>query len=149
MNIQGLTILGLLLLSGLAGVQAAGDPAALFDQGRSLYATGQYAAASELLEQAARADQSDSEYRHWLGKAYGRMAEKASWFDAMALAKKSREALEQAVSLDPHNTDAIADLITYYRAAPAFLGGSDDKAQSLQQRLASLEQRQQRHLRHE
>ncbi len=128
----------LLLLGALSIVQAAGDPAALFVQGRTLYASGQYAAAAELLEQAARADQHDSEYHHWLGKAYGRMAQQASWFEAMSLAKKTRKAFEQAVSLDPQNTEAIADLIAFYHEAPAFLGGGEDKARDLEQRLSRL-----------
>jgi len=139
MNTAYLKIFVLLLFSGIASVQAAGNPAALFAQGRALYASGQYAAAAELLEQAANSDQRDSEYRHWLGKAYGRMAEQASWFEAMSLAKKTRKALEQAVSLDPENVDAISDLIAFYHQAPTFLGGGEDKAQDLEQRLARLE----------
>lgn len=129
----------LFLIGGIAAAQAAGDPAALFAQGRTLYASGQYAAAAELLERAANSDRRDSEYRHWLGKAYGRMAEEASWFEALSLAKKTRKALEQAVSLDPENTAAISDLISFYHDAPTFLGGGEDKARALEQRLAGLE----------
>ncbi len=139
MNTMRWKILVLLWFAGIVCAHAAGDPAALFEQGRALYASGRYAAAAELLEQAANTDQRDSEYRHWLGKAYGRMAQQASWFKAMSLAKKTRKALEQAVRLDPENVDAITDLIAFYHAAPAFLGGGEDKARDLEQRLARLE----------
>lgn len=99
---------------------------------------GDFARSAELLEQLSPLQPSCGECAHLLGKAYGRMAEQASWGRAIELAKKTRVALESAVDLDPSNAPALEDLIRYYRQAPGFLGGDDAKAARLEQRLFRL-----------
>lgn len=137
-----LAVLAALLFT--AAAQATENPASLYTQGRHLYAAGDFSAAVAALKKAAKADEYNSEYEHWLGKAYGRLAEKSSWFSAMSLAEKARDALQRAVQLDPNNTQAISDLIEYYRSAPGFLGGSKDKARKLERRLDILRAKAQR-----
>ena len=56
----------------------------------------------------------------------------------MRYAEKSKESLERAVELDPENVAALTDLMKYYKRAPGFLGGSDEKAREISKRLEKL-----------
>ena len=73
----------------------------------------------------------DSTTQMWLGRAYGLKASHASPFLALGLAKKVHTAFERAVDLDPNNIYAMSDLGEYYVAAPSFIGGGLDRAQTL------------------
>lgn len=108
---------------------------AAFVTGLRAYESQDFARAAEAFEQVLKVEPGCARCAHLLGKSYGRLAEQASWFSAMNLAEKTRVALEQAVRIDPNNVSAVEDLIRYYRAAPGFLGGSDEKARLLERRL--------------
>jgi tetratricopeptide (TPR) repeat protein len=82
-------------------------------------------------ELAASNAPNDSNTQMWLGRAYGLKASHASPFLAIGLAKKVHLAFERAVELDAENVYAMNDLGEYYVAAPAFIGGGLDKAQTL------------------
>jgi hypothetical protein len=47
--------------------------------------------------------------------------------------------LERAVELGPTNIDALSDMVEYYTRAPGFLGGDDEKAARLKQRIIELQ----------
>lgn len=128
----------LLLAAWVCAGLAASDVGGLLQQGRRLFQAGEFHAAAQALEQAVDADPSCARCWDWLGRAYGRMAETASWLKAAHLARQARKAFERAVQLDPDDPDALSDLIAYYRAAPAILGGSEAKARALAERLAAL-----------
>lgn len=117
-----------------AGIEDA-DTNGAFLAGLRAFESGEFETAVEILEQVLRVEPDCGRCAHVLGRSYGRLAEQASWFSAMGLAEKTRDALEQAVRLDPTNIAAIEDLIRYYRAAPGFLGGSAEKARKLERRL--------------
>jgi tetratricopeptide (TPR) repeat protein len=70
-------------------------------------------------------------YYDWLGRAYGRQAQNASKFRLPFLARKTKNAWDTALSIDPDNLDVREDLITYYTQAPGFVGGSKDKAREM------------------
>ncbi len=106
-----------------------------FVGGLRAFEAGDYETAAALMKIALESEPACARCAHVQGKSYGRMAERAGWGDAIGLAKKTRLALEQAVELDPYDTDAIRDLIEYYRKAPGFLGGSKRKAEALEKRL--------------
>ncbi len=125
----------------LCGPLAFADDSAradLLTAAATAFDAGEFARTAELLEQLSPLQPSCGECAHLLGKAYGRMAEQASWGRAIELARKTRVALESAVDLDPSNALALEDLIRYYRQAPGFLGGDDAKAARLEQRLSQL-----------
>jgi tetratricopeptide (TPR) repeat protein len=82
-------------------------------------------------ELAAANAPNDSNMQMWLGRAYGLKASRANPFVALGIAKKVHQAFERAVELDPTNVYAMNDLGEYYVAAPAFIGGGLDKAQTL------------------
>jgi tetratricopeptide (TPR) repeat protein len=109
-----------------------------FYRGQQLYAEARFTAARAAFEQAVQCQPAVSEYHHWLGRTYGRLAGHAGWFEAMRLAKQTREALERAVKLDPNNVEALSDLREYYLRAPTFLGGGQVKADRIRQQLEDV-----------
>jgi tetratricopeptide (TPR) repeat protein len=131
-----LFVAGLLTISSTGSYPADGTSA--FTEGQRLYAEARFTAARAAFEQAVQCQPGVSEYHHWLGRTYGRLAEHAGWFEVMRLAKQTREALERAVKLDPNNVEALSDLREYYLQAPAFLGGGQVKADRIRQQLEDV-----------
>jgi tetratricopeptide (TPR) repeat protein len=84
--------------------------------------------AASHFEKAVAAVPTASRYYHRLGDAYGRSAQAASIFSALGFAKKCLRCFERAVELDPKNINARYSLFTFYRGAPAIIGGGADKA---------------------
>jgi tetratricopeptide (TPR) repeat protein len=106
-----------------------------FAAGKSLYEAGRFEDAVPHFEDAVRKAPRNSRYQHWLGRAYGRSAERAAWYRALPLARRTLRQFRLAVELDPYNRDAWQDLREYYRQAPGFLGGSARKAREIDARL--------------
>ncbi|MDX1519555.1 MAG: hypothetical protein R3318_05485 [Gammaproteobacteria bacterium] len=132
-------IMAICLLINMSTVPANGalqDAEFYFQQGLQAYEADDYETAVTSLEKATEMDQSRSEYFHYLGKSYGKLAQESNWFRAMDLSQKTLVALKQAVQLDENNDRAVIDLIKFYRQAPAFLGGDEKKAAELEKRLA-------------
>jgi tetratricopeptide (TPR) repeat protein len=63
-----------------------------------------------------------------LGRAVGLKAKESPLLEQMRLARRARACFDKAVTLDPSNVAARADLATYDMRAPAFLGGGKEKA---------------------
>ncbi len=116
-----------------------GDPAASALSGKSWFMLGDYKKAAESFERAVAGHSGNSDYHHWLGKAYGRRAETSNPLSAPMLASKARQNFERAVELDGRNLEAINDLFSYYLEAPGFLGGGLDKAARLAERIRPLD----------
>jgi tetratricopeptide (TPR) repeat protein len=106
--------------------------------GRNYYMQGDYKKATEALEKAFSADPRNADYALWLGRSYGRRAETSSPFTAPGQASKARQYFEKSVQLNPHNLDALSDLLEYYLEAPGFLGGGMDKAQTAAAQIAKI-----------
>jgi Flp pilus assembly protein TadD len=117
--------------------EAQRNPEAMFVSGKAWFMLGEFKKAGELFERATQAAPGESEYFHWLGKAWGRRAETASFLTAPRYASRCREAFEKAVQLDASNVEAMNDLLEYYLEAPGFLGGGLDKAEALAERIGS------------
>jgi tetratricopeptide (TPR) repeat protein len=95
---------------------------------RAYLALSDYDKAIREGERAIALEPNNADYHLWLGRAYGRKAERASWFSAASLAGKMREQVERAVQLNGNNIDARTDLAEFYLEAPSFMGGGKDKA---------------------
>jgi predicted Zn-dependent protease len=106
---------------------------------RSYLELDQYDAAVTAGEKAVSINPQNSEYHRWLGEAYGAKADHASAFSAFSLARKTQKEFETAVQLDAHNFDAMQDLIEYDCTAPGVVGGGDDKAQPLIEKLTAMD----------
>lgn len=106
---------------------------------KSYYELGEFDAAIASGEKAVALQPDSSENHMWLGRSYGRKAERAGVFSAMSLAKKTRREFEAAVRLDPSNFEAQQDLIEYYCSAPAIMGGGEENARKQIAALAVLD----------
>ena len=134
----GLLLLVATLLPVPAAV-AADDSQNLFAQGQRYFTLGDYHKAVHSLKAALKLAPANADYHHWLGMSYGRLAEKANWFEALSLSRKTLHELQAAVALDNKDVGAVRDLMHFYQQAPAFLGGNHRKAADLSRRLQVLE----------
>jgi tetratricopeptide (TPR) repeat protein len=103
---------------------------------RAYYAEKQYDDAIHECETANQMLPKNSVAQDWLGRAYGVKADDGGIIAGMQLAHKVHETFESAVSLNPHNEDAIDDLSEYYVGAPSVVGGGTDKADALADKIA-------------
>jgi tetratricopeptide (TPR) repeat protein len=110
-----------------------------FEQGTALYEKEDYYSAKDIFEKLVALEPKNSNFHHWLGKCYGRIAETVSWLKAISMAKKTRKEFEKAVELDEKNYNALEDLMQYYLEAPGFLGGSKKKANEIKKQLNRIE----------
>jgi Flp pilus assembly protein TadD len=108
--------------------------------GQSHFMSTDYKKAVEAFEKATTLEPKNSEYVHWLGKAWGRRAETAMPLMAPNYASKARQYFERSVMLDSGNKEALNDLFDYYLEAPGFLGGGLNRAEALVQRISDLDQ---------
>jgi tetratricopeptide (TPR) repeat protein len=87
--------------------------------------------AAEWFEVAVKLNPKSAVYYDWLARAYGTQAQRASIFRQPGLARKTKNALDTGLALDPDNLDVRDDLITYYAQVPGFLGGNKEKAREM------------------
>lgn len=106
---------------------------------RVLYTLEQWDAAASECQLAVKMDGQNSVYHMWLARALGERADRASFLSAYSLAKQVRAEFEQAVSLNPHNAAALADLGEFYYSAPSVVGGGDDKAAGIATQLDKVD----------
>lgn len=107
--------------------------------GQNYFMLGEYKKATEAFEKAVALEPDNSEYVHWLGRAFGRRAETSNPLTAPGYASKARQSFERAYELDPGNHEAVNDLFEYYLQAPGFLGGGLQKAEALARHIAGLD----------
>jgi Flp pilus assembly protein TadD len=119
---------------------AAKDPAVWAWIGKAHFMSTDYKKSVEAFEKAAALDPNSAEYAHWLGRAYGRLAETSNPLFAPGKAVKARQQFERAVALEPGNKEALNDLFDYYLNAPGFLGGGTQKAENLVNQIAKLDE---------
>jgi tetratricopeptide (TPR) repeat protein len=89
-------------------------------------------------EKAVAINPKSSVYHQWLGEAYGAKADHASMLSAYSWARKTQKEFEAAVQLDELNFHAAQDLIEYDCTAPSIVGGGEEKAHALIQKLMGL-----------
>jgi tetratricopeptide (TPR) repeat protein len=82
------------------------------------------------LEQAAALEPNAAEHQVLLGQAYGQLAVRSGVTKKFGLAKRARNALQRAVTLDPNNIEARSTLLQFYLLAPGLVGGSRSKARA-------------------
>ena len=103
------------------------------------YATEHFDQAAADCQKAVTLDPQNAGYHHWLGRAIGERASRASFLSAFSLAKKTRAEFEQAVQLDGRDADALADLGEFYKDAPGAVGGGTDKANGIVEKLNAVD----------
>jgi tetratricopeptide (TPR) repeat protein len=90
-------------------------------------------------EKAVALDPQNSIYHEWLGRTYGEKAEHSGMLSGISLARKTRKEFEEAVRLDGRNFSARQSLIEFDCAAPAIVGGGEDKARPEIAKLAEMD----------
>jgi tetratricopeptide (TPR) repeat protein len=106
---------------------------------RAYLELNQYDAAVNTAEKAVAINPKNSEYHRWLGEAYGAKADHASMLSAYSLARKTQKEFAEAAELDAHNFDAQQDLIEYDCTAPGMVGGGEEKALPLIDKLMAMD----------
>jgi tetratricopeptide (TPR) repeat protein len=100
------------------------DLQALIYLGRIAFEQNRLDEALDYFNRATAAAPASSVAFHWLGRVNGVKARDLGPPRGIGAARRTKKALEQAVLLDPNNLDARVDLATFYREAPAIVGGS-------------------------
>jgi tetratricopeptide (TPR) repeat protein len=123
----------LIILAVFAAIFAAcpiraEETASLYRQAQELMRRQQFAAAVPLLEKCVAAEQGNSKFHQWLGRAVGLEAAQNGITKSLLSIRKVKAELEKAIELDPVNLEARQDLAIMYRALPGLLGGSKAKA---------------------
>lgn len=121
---HGLLLFSLALPAGNSALQ----------RGIDLFAQENYKGAQNAFENAVASSPDNPDYLLWLGRAYGRRAERATGFralGALSLASKCRQSFEHAIEVDPQHLAALQSLFDFYLDAPRIVGGGDDKAEAL------------------
>jgi tetratricopeptide (TPR) repeat protein len=103
---------------------------------RTYFALEDWAPAVRACERSVELQPNSSLFQMWLGRAYGRRAEHAGALSAYSIARKSLEAMDRAVKLDPSNTEARRDLAEYLATAPGIVGGDRNRALRLADEVA-------------
>jgi tetratricopeptide (TPR) repeat protein len=106
---------------------------------RALVDLGELDRALQFAERAVSLDTDNAAYHVQLGAVLGRVAEKASMFKQLGLARRTRKELEAAVALDPRNIDGLLGMMHYYFSAPSFLGGDKSKAADYADRISAVD----------
>jgi len=104
---------------------------------RTYFALEDWEPAVRSCERSVELQPNSSLYLMWLGRAYGRRAEHVGPLSAYSMAKKSLDAMDRAVRLDPANTDARRDLAEYLATAPGVAGGDHGRALKLADEIAA------------
>lgn len=112
---------------------------ARYYMGRVAFEQKEFSDAADYFEEATEAKNGEkSEYYTWLGDSYGSLAQDASMIRQGILAPKMKNAWEKAIALDSKNVNARLSLISYYTQAPAFMGGSLEKAKEMAKQVTAL-----------
>ena len=77
----------------------------------------------------------------WLGRACGARAAHSFFVKALGWARRVIKEFETANRLSPENLDVRFDLLDFYLAAPAMVGGGKEKADAEAQAIAKLDPR--------
>jgi tetratricopeptide (TPR) repeat protein len=105
---------------------------------RAYFALEDWDRAESSCRKAVSLDPRNSRFHLWLGRVYGERAGRANLLAAAVLAGKVRGEFERAVQLNPKDVDARLDLAEFYLAAPALVGGGEEKAREQAQFIATL-----------
>lgn len=122
-----LILLSLFAASCVAGELKGDETSSLYRQAQELVRRQQFAAAVPLLEKCVAAEQGNSKFHQWLGRALGLQAAQNGITSSVLSIRRVKAELEKAIELDPNNLEARQDLALMYRAVPGFLGGSNAK----------------------
>jgi tetratricopeptide (TPR) repeat protein len=118
---------------------ASAEAKTAFDRGRAAHNAGKTDEAVSAFEQAVAFDPTSSLYHLWLGHAYSRQLSSAGFLRKPFIARRSGEAYNVAVKLDPSSIEAAEARLDFFLGAPAIVGGGIDKARAEAARISALD----------
>ena len=118
---------------------SSGEAKAAFDRGRAAHTAGKTDEAVNAFERAVALDPTSSFYQMWLGHAYTRQLSSAGFLRKPFIARRSGEAYNMAVKLDPASIDAAEARLDFFLGAPGIVGGGIDKARAEAKRIVTLD----------
>jgi tetratricopeptide (TPR) repeat protein len=120
-------------------VGAEAEAKAAFERGRAAHNAGKTDEAVSAFERAVALDPTSSLYHLWLGHAYSRQLSSAGFLRQPFIARRSGEAYNMAVKLDPTSVDAAEGRLDFFLGAPGIVGGGIGKARAEAARIATLD----------
>jgi tetratricopeptide (TPR) repeat protein len=120
-------------------VGAEAEAKAAFERGRAAHNAGKRDEAVSSFERAVALDPTSSLYQMWLGHAYSRQLSSAGFLRKPFIGRRSGEAYNMAVKLDPTSIDAAEARLVFFLDAPGIVGGGVDKARAEAARIATLD----------
>ena len=119
--------------------ESSAEAKVAFDRGRAAHSAGKTDEAVSAFEHAVALDPNSSLYHMWLGHAYTRQLSTAGFLRKPFIGKRSGEAYNMAVKLDPKSVDAAEARLEFFLGAPGIVGGGVDKARAEAARIATLD----------
>lgn len=116
----------------------AGDAAYQYRYAQALLGVGRTHKALHAIKTAVTLEPKSSAYHRLMGNIYGDLAQNASIFHALGLARHALAEFRMAVKLDPRDPESLVDLATYYFDAPGIAGGNTEKAHRIEKALDKL-----------
>ena len=89
-------------------------------------------------EHALELEPGRAAYHVQVAAACGRLAEKASLFRQLGLARRAKKELDTALQMESSNIDALYGDMLFYYAAPSFIGGDKAKAEARAETMTKL-----------
>ena len=118
---------------------AEAEAKAAFERGRAAHNAGKTDEAVSHFEKAVALEPASSLYQMWLGHAYSRQLSTAGFLRKPFIARRSGEAYNTAVKLDPASIDAAEARLDFFLDAPSIVGGGIAKAKAEAARLTALD----------
>lgn len=84
-----------------------------------------------LAENAVRLNSGVARYHRQLAEVLGVTAQHAGMFQQLLLARRFKKEIDTALAEDPHDLQAMRDLMEFYLLAPGIAGGDKDKASAV------------------
>jgi tetratricopeptide (TPR) repeat protein len=119
--------------------EPSAEAKAAFERGRAAHNAGKRDEAVSAFERAVALDPTSSLYHLWLGHAYSRQLSSAGFLRQPFIARRSGEAYNMAVKLDPTSVDAAEGRLDFFLGAPGIVGGGIGKARAEAARIATLD----------
>lgn len=119
--------------------EAPKDAAAHFYLSQIRNAFGDRSSPLPLAEQAVALDGHVAKYHRQIAEVLGVMAQHSNMVQQLFLARRFRKEIGVALTLDPHDVQALRDLVEFYLLAPGIAGGDTRKAQATAERIVAVD----------
>jgi len=89
-------------------------------------------------EKAVALDSRNADYQWQLAQVVGELAQSASVFKQLGLARRYKREVEAAIAIDPKHIGALTGLIEFYNRAPGLVGGDKKKAVQMVDQIMAI-----------